>query len=232
MNKDLLVKKENNLRIRQIILPSIIAVIQWLDFWLFGVDLLFFSRYSFSKILLLEKVLFLIFLILVWNCLFYFIREYRKKNPVIRRGIKLFVIYFLILLTLCILLWPGTWSWDDIFSLERLVDYSYHPWQHVFTGMIQMIFLQLFPSAGGLIVVQNAIISCCVSYIIVSFEESVLGEHLINWKYTFLELIPFLLPPVLMYQLSGYRIGLYVYAEAVWLSFSSLNAMKNGVGLV
>ena len=32
-----------------------------------------------------------------------------------------------------------------------------------------------------------------------------------------LKIVPFLLPPVLMYQFSGYRMGLYVYLELVML---------------
>ena len=85
-----------------------------------------------------------------------------------------------------------------------------------------MILLQILPFPGGIILLQNVICALCVAFIIVKLESSF---HVPQLKNSFLDILikilPFLAPPILMYQFSGYRMGLYIYLEmamlVIWL---------------
>lgn len=95
---------------------------------------------------------------------------------------------------------------------------TFFPWQHILTGIYQDVLLQFLPFPGGLILLQNGIIALCVAYCVTKLEVAFSLKHLSNPLLDILlKLLPFLLPPVLMYQFSGYRMGLYVYLDLTML---------------
>lgn len=200
--------------------PLMIAVIH---FWITTVlqtDRLFFCYKEESCIILGIKVLYLIFLVCMWSFLFYVKEQYADGNQNIIRGVLIFKLYtVIIILPSLLILWPGTWAWDDLWELNAIQWFdTLFPIQHILTSTYHYILLETLPFPGGIILLQNIIISICIATIIVKLENSF---HLVCLKNTYLDifvkLLPFLLPPVMFYQFSGYRIGFYVYLEFLML---------------
>ena len=136
-----------------------------------------------------------------------------------KRGFFVFKVYFSSMMLLLLILWPDTWSWDYLWTLYHISSYnSWDAWQHILTGLFQSVLLQILPFPGGIILLQNAIIAVCVAFTVTKLEISF---HIGRLKNSVVDMIvkilPFLMPPVLMYQFSGYRMGVYVYLELVML---------------
>lgn len=199
--------------------PIICAVIQWFLMTLFQWDRWYFNYTVENRYLIIAKILFLFTLLAIWIGIAYVSREYKKHNAIVMRGVFIFSMYFTILAILLLVLWPGTWYWDDIIVLFSIQQYHTLPWQHVLTSVYQMVLLQILPFPGGLILLQNLLIAVIVAYSIVQLEQHVLYGCIFSNKYidTLVKIVPFLLPPVLMFQFSGFRIGIYVYLEFLML---------------
>lgn len=137
-------------------------------------------------------------------------RKVREKNQMYLRGGQFFLVYFSCTMLLLIILWPGTWAWDDLVTLRNIQHYnSFNPWQHILTGLYQDIMLQILPFPGGIILLQNVWISLIVAFSITKIESAFHIRRLKNWILDILlKLIPFFLPPILMYQFSGYSISI------------------------
>ena len=131
------------------------------------------------------------------------------------RGFCIFKIYFLFCIVLLLILWPGTWSWDDLWMLDTVSKYtSWNPWQNVLTGIYFDLLLQVLPFPGGIILIQNLMISICVAFCITRLESTSLVGKLNNTSLDIiLKILPFILPPIIMYQFSGYRCGMSMYLE-------------------
>lgn len=201
--------------------PLTLGTVQWMVTTMLQVDRLFFSYEHESRIFFLVKGLYLLLLLAAW-CFGAYLLKLKRTNggdPEFQRGAEIFKVYFSILMVLLLLLWPGTWSWDDLFTLDAIHDYhSLYPWQHILTGLYQDLLLQILPFPGGIIFLQNAIAALCVAFSVTKLEKIFsIGRLKIKLLDIFLKVLPFLLPPVLLYQFSGYRIGVYLYLELVLL---------------
>jgi hypothetical protein len=199
--------------------PIIIAITQWFITTVFQVDRFFFTYDYENYVFLIVKAIYLVFLIVSWCFLFNVYKKVKAENEIYKRGLQVFFCYFSLMMLLLLILWPGTWAWDDIWILNSLQWYNgFSPIQHVITGLYQDVMLQILPFPGGIVLLQNLIISICVAFSVTKLENS---YNIIKLKNCYLDIlakiVPFLLPPVLMYQFSGYRIGLYIYLELVML---------------
>lgn len=197
--------------------PFVAAFIQWFFTTIFQVDKLFFVYDATMDTVLYRsiKVLYLVFLLLSWSFVFFVYERYKANDPKYRRGVHIFLTYLVFAMILLLVLWPGTWAWDDLGVIEEnLRFYNWAPWQHILTSVFQMIFLQVLPFPGGIILIQNIIISICVAFIVVKLENCFdLPKLKPDCLDILVKISPFVLPPVLIYQFSGYRLGLYVYLE-------------------
>lgn len=197
----------------------VIAITQWFITTIMQVDRAFFTYDHETKKYIVIKALYLVFLVIFWGFVLSVRKKLKERDPYYKRAVQIFCVYFTLMMVLLLIVWPGTWSWDDLGTLSDIQWYnSFQPWQHIITGIYQDVMLQIFPFPGGIILLQNVIISICVAFSVTKLEQ----EYAIGMlKNTFLDillkLIPFLLPPVLMYQFSGYRMGMYVYLELVML---------------
>lgn len=199
--------------------PLIIAFVQWFLTTVFQFDRLFYSYDTETALIYAVKVLFFLMLILIWEYIFFVKDKVATGDTIYKRGLHIFSFYCVIIMILLLILWPGTWAADDLNVLYCLEQYQWMPWQHILTSIYQMLLLQILPFPGGIILLQNVIISLCTAYIVVKLENTFLiFIHKNKYLDTFVKILPFLLPPVLMYQFSGYRIGIYIYLEAVLLT--------------
>ena len=199
--------------------PLILALIQWIVTTVFQVDRAFFTYYHPTLYFFLTKIFYLCFLRAAWSFAFQAYNKIRCKDEAWMRGRFIFCSYLGIMLLLLLLFWPGTWTFDDLWTLVGISSYTmWSPWQHVLSGAYQDVLLQILPFPAGIIFLQNVIISLCVAFTVVKLEQ-ILKIPVIKNKIldTGIKVLPFLLPPVIMYQFSGYRIGLYVYLELVMI---------------
>lgn len=204
---------------REYKVPFLFAVIHWYVTSALQIDRLFFTYTKESPILFIVKIVYLFVLLLGWCFGYRYISKLRERDPFYIRMFQIFKVYFSITLVFLFILWPGTWSWDDMITLSRVQYYSnFDAWQHVLTGLYTDLMLQILPFPGGMIFLQNIIISLVVAYVIAKFEETFSVVRLKN-KYIdiIVKIIPFILPPIIDYQLSGYRIGIYMYIELLFL---------------
>ena len=202
--------------LKNYMLPIILALLQWIATVVLNVDKSFFNYAQITHYYIIVKCLYGILLIVFWCYLYYFIGKLKNRDTEYIRALQVFLIYLLIMLVYGIILWPGTWSWDDLMTLHTIDTYeSFFPWQGIITGVYLDVLLQVLPFPGGIIIIQNIIISMCVSAIVVSTER--IFKIVVSRKWvidTIVKLLPFfILPPVIMYQFSGYRMGIYVYLE-------------------
>lgn len=199
--------------------PLLIAAIHWFLTTLFQIDRHFFIYEEETNYLLIVKAVYLVFLMVSWCFAFHVYKKYKENAGIYRRGVHIFIIYLSVMLLILLVLWPGTWSWDDAGILLGIRKYnSFEAWQHVISGCYQAVLLQILPLPGGIILIQNVIVSVCVAFIVAKLENTYGIKEFSNPVLdTILKLLPFFLPPVLLYQFSGYRMGIYVYLELVML---------------
>lgn len=195
--------------------PLILAIAQWLVTTALQVDRAFFTYEHETIYFWLTKFFYLCFLCVAWTFAFKAYSEIKNSNKEWKRGAAFFCVYFSIMMLFLLIVWPGTWAYDDLWTLVGISSYTmWNPWQHILSGAYQSVLLQILPFPGGIIFLQNVIVSLCVAFTVVKLEQ-VLKLPIIRNKVIDIgiKLFPFLLPPVIMYQFSGYRIGLYVYLE-------------------
>ena len=203
-------------------IPILFSLLQWLFTTLLQIDR-FFADYSLESshysrafligVIVLIKIIYLLSLFLIWCNLYFLYKNYKTY----KREVSIFFTYAIISSILLFFLWPGTWSWDDLHVIKAVRQYKIDAWQHILTSIFQILCLQYLPFPAGIILIQNLIISVCVAFIVSKLERNFCIYISSRFWDLCLKLIPFLLPPVLMYQFSGYRMGLYVYLESVML---------------
>ena len=205
-------------------IPIIIACLQWGILLAINADSAFFiyirnaqGNVEASSVLLrwVTQLLAFVLLCVIWSSVWFLTAKLRAGDRAYKRWFRFFGIYFGIQMLLMLILWPGTWAWDDIMTLEFSVRcYGIFAWQHVFTSIFQMVALHIFPFPAGIIIIQQLLIAVCVATSLFWMEQSLGLKRLKNGALDIaIKLFPFLMPPVLMYQFSGYRNGPLVYLE-------------------
>ncbi len=213
--------------IKKFRIPMIIACIYWFISTVMQFDRLFFTYDSETVFMLLAKFLFLLLLMILCISISKAVKKVRSGERIWQRGFFIFKVHFFVMQCLLLVLWPGTWSWDDLWVLDDISTYkTFGGWHHILTGLYQDLLLQILPFPGGIIVLQVMLVSFCVAFVItkteVLFEIRVIKNYIID---ILLKIFPFLLPPIIMYQFSGYRMGIYIYIEIVML-IMSLSMLK------
>ncbi len=201
-------------KIKKYRIPIIIAFIHWFLTVIFQLDRKVFTYESETGYLLVIKAAYLCLLLGAYCFSFFVIERYKKGDETIRRGVTVFFVYMLLMAVLLVALWPGTWSWDDAGIFLCVLSYDdFVPWHHFFSGFYHALLLQVIPHPGGIILLQCVLASVCVAFCTVRIEKA-FGLSLKNRVMDIIvKIIPFLMPPVLMYQFSGYRMGIYIYLE-------------------
>lgn len=157
------------------------------------------------------KILHLIFMYFIFLKLFNLVKNRKEEKGKIE--FWTFIIYFGILFLCLIITWPGTWSWDDITILNRATSLDFTPWQHFFSGLFHTLCLQTIPIATGVIFMQILIASLVVGYV-ASEIGNIYGKDSKQKIIIAISIsIISLFPPIILYILSGFRMGIYAFFE-------------------
>lgn len=202
----------------------IYTFVVWSILNVFGIQNMYFYGGHILTTIIIKALhmLFLYTIILKIHSLYKKRLESKVKNEII-----LALIYFTILIVLLLLVWPGTWSWDDIEILKNASFLNLTPWHHFFSGLFQVLCLQTIPIPSGVIIMQIVIASLIVGYCISNIsilygknKKQVIILQIILGLIT-------LLPPLVMYILSGFRMGIYSYLELLLITEIIILYKKN-----
>ncbi len=162
------------------------------------------------------KISHYIFLYFIFYLVFT-IFKYKNTNTY-KIGRTYFLIYLLIVGLLLILVWPGIWSWDDINLLLQANNYWGNAWQHIFSSIIYILFLETIPFASGVLIMQIIIAGVITGYC-VSKVSTILSSNYKMQKFISVFLfLPTILLPLLLFILSGFRMALYSYFELLLIT--------------
>ena len=182
----------------------------WLNLNISGIQNIYFSEGK-NLTIIVVKILHIFFLYAILSKIH---SLYVKRHlPKVKNEIIISLIYFCILTILLILVWPGIWGSDDITVLRNAEWYKLTPWQHFFSGLFQILCLQTIPIPSGVMIIQIIISSLIVGYCISNIsrlygktKKQVIILQIVLGMIT-------LFPPIIMYILSGFRMGMYSYLE-------------------
>lgn len=186
------------------------AALYWLVYCILGLDLQFFE-FKHTK----YRLVFLCLLILLAIVLVrLFRRAFVEKDTFSRRFLLYTGINLAILSVFLLLLWPGTWSWDDIGVLNGSIVYTLAGWQHFLSYLAMIFSAYLIPSAGGIVFVQTVIIAFISGYVLAIFDTYFLANTKRSHAVALViaDLV-FFLPPILIYDYSKFRSTLCSYLE-------------------
>lgn len=202
----------------------IIPVIHWLVS--FRTDSLIFTYSAGANWrTVIYKLLFLLFLMVMWNMIFLVWRSRKsiRDNKKACHFIQYFTVYFGINLMILILIWPGNWIWDEYGILNAARNLGVDVWQHYLTTVFYVFSLMLFPFPAGILIVQNIVIAMLVAAIMIMIEEKAAYKKLV-W----ICMLLFLLPPALRQNHYPIRLSIYGYLEccfAVYLLFHNKSVL-------
>lgn len=176
-----------------------------------------------------SKAVFLCLLMGLWHFLFWF---FKKAD---RSFVRFTCIYFVLMLVLLVLTWPGIFRMDEFGILFEAQNAFPVFWQHYLTSIFYIMALMLLPVPSGVILLQNVCISLIVGWILFRFQKLFLTDK--ASKYIYFAYVPFLFLPVLDSNLYPMRMSLYAYlellllAEFVFLSIEKRISSKNEITL-
>lgn len=159
----------------------------------------------------LGKIVFFVLLFLGWNEIL--LKTWNKEK---QHMLKCVLIYFIPMLILLILTWPGVWRSDEMYVLRALQQGKLYFWQHWITSMFYMLCLQLCPVPGIIVVVQVFIISIIVGDIV--YRSYGCFEKVKKGRYAYFLYFSLFLPTILDNNLSPIRASLCSYLE-LWILF-------------
>ena len=109
-------------------------------------------------------------------------------------------------MVLLLLTWPGIWRMDEFGILNSATMLLPVFWQNYLTSLFYVFSLMLIPIPSGVIIVQCALISLIVGYVVNVFVK--------NWgRLGLLAFVPCLFLPVLDSDLSPMRMSIYGFLE-------------------
>lgn len=191
------------------------AFITWLSLNISGIQKIYFSN-DMTLTTIVIKVLHFIFIYVILKKIYMLYIE--RKNPKVKNEIIISLIFFCILFLILLCIWPGAWSNDDITILKNAQIYDLTPWHHFFSGLFQVLCLQTIPIPAGVMIIQILISSLIVGYVVSNIAElfGKTNNHKIIIQVV-LGLIT-LFPPLILYILSGFRMGIYSYLELLLIT--------------
>lgn len=205
---------------KYMIIAFIISIIHFLLSFVY--DRIFFNYNSFNKTAIIVNLLFLFLLNVMWYKIIYIIRNRMEYKP----KIIVFVTYFIFMMIMLLLTFPGVWRADEPTMLSMAQNYELGGWQHIFSSIYYMIALKFIPVPFGIVIVQCIVISSIISYVINDILEKQ-EKGIRKIIYYIILILPFLLLPVIDHNLYTLRLVLYSYSMILALYLTIKYYEKN-----
>ncbi len=192
-----------------------IVLVIWVVMNVSCYQLLYFGYFARIRVYLLKlmHLLALYALVLTITRLIQRWHESKVKHQLIFTAVFCIGGWIFLLLT-----FPGAYRADDILIVNNAGYYYLTPWQHLFTGIFHVLCLQTIPFVFGVIFIQILLNALMFGYCVVTlghlFSKTPRQALILEIVLSFV----FMLPPVLNYTLSGYRVGIYQFIEVFLLT--------------
>lgn len=141
-------------------------------------------------------------------------RNVKKGAESYKFAVRVFFSYLMIMTILLFMVWPGLWRDDEFHVISGCVNFHMNSIQHYLTSCMYIIFLMIFPCAGGMIFCEQIIYSLIVAYIAYHLHE----KYNLEKRWCLFCLIPFIFIPVLDSNLYPMRMCMYTFIEIFFLS--------------
>ena len=182
------------------------AAVLWCALTL-GTDRLFF-RYDWrTPAFFVYKALFLVLAFGLVHGAVTLVQKLRAGDKFARRWVAWTLPYLAVNLVILLIVWPGIWGNDDLAVLYLARTLQPNSWQHFLTSGAFILSLMFVPMPGGVVLVQNLLISGIVGCFAAAAQD--LAEKRLTRPvrpaWFALVYLPFLLPPVLMHTQQPFR---------------------------
>ena len=185
-----------------------------------GTDRLFF-RYDWrTPAFFVYKALFLVLAFGLVHGAVTLVQKLRAGDKFARRWVAWTLPYLAVNLVILLIVWPGIWGNDDLAVLYLARTLQPNSWQHFLTSGAFILSLMFVPMPGGVVLVQNLLISGIVGCFAATAQD--LAEKRLTRPvrpaWFALVYLPFLLPPVLMHTQQPFRTTWSTWTELFWCS--------------
>lgn len=187
-----------------------VAVVHWLISLLTDT---FIITCESSAVYGIWKVLFLLFILGLYQIVGNLVYEFRSGNKAVCRILRLSGIYFLVMLIFLLLTWPGIWRVDEFGILRSAQELSLHFWQGYLTSVYYILCLMLLPFPASVVLFMCVINSAVVGYLVYKLWKFT-GER----KCAYILYVPFLFFPVIDSNLYPMRMSIYAFLELLLLA--------------
>ena len=182
------------------------AAVLWCALTL-GTDRLFF-RYDWrTPAFFVYKALFLVLAFGLVHGAVTLVQKLRAGDKFARRWVAWTLPYLAVNLVILLIVWPGIWGNDYLAVLYLARTLQPNSWQHFLTSGAFILSLMFVPMPGGVVLVQNLLISGIVGCFAATAQD--LAEKRLTRPvrpaWFALVYLPFLLPPVLMHTQQPFR---------------------------
>lgn len=172
-----------------------------------GTDRLFFKYDWKTPAFFVYKALFVLLAFLLVHGIVTLVQKVRAGNSFARRWLAWTLPYLAVNLVVLLIVWPGIWGNDDLAVLSLARTLQPNSWQHFLTSGAFILSLMFVPMPGGVVLVQNLLISAivgCFAAAAQDLTEKRLG-HAVKPAWFAIVYLPFLLPPVVMHTQQPFR---------------------------
>lgn len=185
---------------------ELLAAVLWCLVTL-GTDRLFFKYDWKTPAFFVYKALFVLLAFLLVHGVVTLVQKVRAGDSFARRWLAWTLPYLAVNLVVLLIVWPGIWGNDDLAVLSLARTLQPNSWQHFLTSGAFILSLMFVPMPGGVVLVQNLLISAivgCFAAAAQDLTEKRLG-HAVKPAWFAIVYLPFLLPPVVMHTQQPFR---------------------------
>ena len=205
-------------------IPTALAFAYWLFINIVYVDGYFYGKSSLFTTAFFKSMA-LIAVVAFANFIAAQIRR-AKVDQLHRSFLKRSLLYFGIMFVFLLLVWPGIYVHDDIGVFSKATMLIMDPWQHFLSSIHMITAIMLLPIASAPVIFQCLFASLIVGYIS-TYAPTVLVKGIKKQKKLTIALfVVFLLPPVILHVLCGYRMSIYQYFEIFILLYLYVHYKK------
>lgn len=203
-------------------------------------DRLFFTYTWWNPRFFVYKGLFFLLAFVILHAAVTFTKKIRERDEMVLRWLKWTVPYLVISLIILVIVWPGYWAYDNIWILDAARALSVSPWYHFLTGAVTALGMMLIPIPGGVVLLQNLVISGIVGGFLCAAETLALARlyRPVSSAWFVILYLPFLLPPVLLHNQHPYRptwvtwMEFFVMFLMVWWYFRGTTIRKPSLAVL